>query len=127
MRALLQSLRRIETIGLRPARSSIATKLTARARPQGFSPDQPTHHFKRGLLRDPARLARDDSGVSADAKLTQPPIEICPINELVLLGDSEGDRMVGAEGALEIRVLHRHGRSIREIALDTGASRNLRA
>jgi transposase len=43
---------------------------------------------------------------------------------MVLLGDSEGDRMVGAEGALEIRVLHRHGRSIREIARDTGVSRN---
>ena len=32
--------------------------------------------------------------------------------------------MVGAEGALEIRVLHRHGRGIREIARETGSSRN---
>src|SRR5712691_6889558 len=35
-----------------------------------------------------------------------------------------GDRMVGAEGALEIRVLHRHGKGIREIARETGTSRN---
>jgi transposase len=32
--------------------------------------------------------------------------------------------MVGLEGALEIRVLHRHGKSIREIARETGVSRN---
>jgi transposase len=32
--------------------------------------------------------------------------------------------MVGAEGALEIRVLHRHRKGIREIARDTGISRN---
>jgi transposase len=32
--------------------------------------------------------------------------------------------MVGAEQALEIRVLHRHGKAIREIARDTGVSRN---
>jgi transposase len=32
--------------------------------------------------------------------------------------------MVGAEGALEIRVLHRHGKGIREIARETGSSRN---
>jgi transposase len=32
--------------------------------------------------------------------------------------------MVGAEGALEVRVLHRHGKGIREIARDTGISRN---
>src|SRR3954453_19233061 len=32
--------------------------------------------------------------------------------------------MVGAEAALEIRVLHRHGKSIREIARATGVSRN---
>jgi transposase len=32
--------------------------------------------------------------------------------------------MVGAETAMEIRVLHRHGRSIREIARATGTSRN---
>src|SRR5512133_3958694 len=32
--------------------------------------------------------------------------------------------MVGAEGALEIRVLHRHGKGIREIVRDTGISRN---
>jgi len=32
--------------------------------------------------------------------------------------------MVGAEAALEIRVLHRHGNSIREIARATGVSRN---
>jgi hypothetical protein len=28
--------------------------------------------------------------------------------------------MVGVEAALEIRVLHRHGKSIREIARETG-------
>ena len=32
--------------------------------------------------------------------------------------------MVGMEAALEIRVLHRHGKSIREIARETGISRN---
>ena len=32
--------------------------------------------------------------------------------------------MVGGEVALEIRVLHRHGKGIREIARDTGSSRN---
>src|SRR5207245_2269956 len=32
--------------------------------------------------------------------------------------------MVGAEAALEVRVLHRHGKSIREIARETGVSRN---
>jgi transposase len=32
--------------------------------------------------------------------------------------------MVGAEAALEIRVLHRHGKSIREIAPETGVARN---
>lgn len=32
--------------------------------------------------------------------------------------------MVGVEGALEIRILHRHGKSIREIARETGISRN---
>src|SRR2546421_891491 len=32
--------------------------------------------------------------------------------------------MVGAEAALEVRVLHRHGKSIREIARETGISRN---
>jgi len=32
--------------------------------------------------------------------------------------------MVGLEGALEIRVLHRHGKSIREIAREVGVSRN---
>src|SRR4029077_14716138 len=32
--------------------------------------------------------------------------------------------MVGSEGALEIRVLHRHGKGIREIARETGSSRN---
>ena len=32
--------------------------------------------------------------------------------------------MVGVEAALEIRVLHRHGKSIREIARETGVSRN---
>jgi transposase len=32
--------------------------------------------------------------------------------------------MVGAEAALEIGILHRHGRSIREIARETGLSRN---
>ncbi len=32
--------------------------------------------------------------------------------------------MVGAEAALEIRVLHRHGKSIREIARETGVARN---
>jgi transposase len=32
--------------------------------------------------------------------------------------------MVGAETALEIRVLHRHGKGIREIARETGRSRN---
>ena len=32
--------------------------------------------------------------------------------------------MVGVEAALEIRVLHRHGKSIREIARETGTSRN---
>lgn len=32
--------------------------------------------------------------------------------------------MVGLEGALEIRVLHRHGKSIREIAREIGVSRN---
>jgi transposase len=32
--------------------------------------------------------------------------------------------MVGAEAALEIRVLHRHGKGIREIARETGISRN---
>jgi len=32
--------------------------------------------------------------------------------------------MVGGEAALEIRVLHRHGKGIREIARDTGRSRN---
>ena len=32
--------------------------------------------------------------------------------------------MVGWEGALEIRVLHRHGKSIREIAREIGLSRN---
>src|SRR6201993_4214064 len=32
--------------------------------------------------------------------------------------------MVGGEGALEIRVLHRHGKGIREIARETGSSRN---
>jgi transposase len=32
--------------------------------------------------------------------------------------------MVGVEGALEIRVLHRHGKSIREIAREMGLSRN---
>ena len=32
--------------------------------------------------------------------------------------------MVGAEAALEIRVLHRYGKSIREIARETGISRN---
>src|SRR5258708_24552930 len=33
-------------------------------------------------------------------------------------------RMVGSEAALEIRVLHRHGKGIREIARETGVSRN---
>lgn len=32
--------------------------------------------------------------------------------------------MIGAEGALEIRVLHRHGKGVREIARETGLSRN---
>ena len=32
--------------------------------------------------------------------------------------------MVGSEAALEIRVLHRHGKSIREIASSIGVSRN---
>jgi transposase len=32
--------------------------------------------------------------------------------------------MVGVEAALEIRVLHRHGKGIREIARETGVSRN---
>jgi transposase len=32
--------------------------------------------------------------------------------------------MVGVEAALEIRVLHRHGKSIREIARETGLARN---
>src|ERR1041384_1606107 len=32
--------------------------------------------------------------------------------------------MVGAEAALEMRVLHRHGKSIREIAREMGVSRN---
>ena len=32
--------------------------------------------------------------------------------------------MVGVEAALEIRVLHRHGKRIREIARETGVSRN---
>jgi transposase len=32
--------------------------------------------------------------------------------------------MVGAEAALEIRILHRHGKGIREIARETGISRN---
>jgi transposase len=32
--------------------------------------------------------------------------------------------MVGVEAALEIRVLHRHGKSIREIARASGISRN---
>jgi transposase len=32
--------------------------------------------------------------------------------------------MVGAEGALEIQVLHRHGKGIREIARETGISGN---
>ncbi len=32
--------------------------------------------------------------------------------------------MVGVEAALEVRVLHRHGKSIREIARETGVSRN---
>ena len=32
--------------------------------------------------------------------------------------------MVGMESAMEIRVLHRHGKGIREIARETGASRN---
>ena len=32
--------------------------------------------------------------------------------------------MVGGEAALEIRVLHRHGKGIREIARETGSSRN---
>jgi transposase len=32
--------------------------------------------------------------------------------------------MVGLEAALEIRVLHRHGKSLGEIARETGLSRN---
>lgn len=32
--------------------------------------------------------------------------------------------MIGAEAALEIRVLHRHGKSVREIARETGLARN---
>jgi transposase len=32
--------------------------------------------------------------------------------------------MVGMEAAMEIQVLHRHGKGIREIARETGASRN---
>ena len=32
--------------------------------------------------------------------------------------------MVGSEAALEMRVLHRHGKSIREIARAMGVSRN---
>lgn len=32
--------------------------------------------------------------------------------------------MVGAEGELEIRVLHRRGKGIREIARETGIARN---
>ena len=32
--------------------------------------------------------------------------------------------MVRGEAALEIRVLHRHGKGIREIARETGSSRN---
>jgi transposase len=32
--------------------------------------------------------------------------------------------MVGVEAVLEIRVLHRHGKSIREIARETGIARN---
>ena len=32
--------------------------------------------------------------------------------------------MVGGEAALEIRVLHRHGKGIREIARERGSSRN---
>lgn len=32
--------------------------------------------------------------------------------------------MVGSEAALEMRVLHRHGKSIREIAREMGVSRN---
>ena len=32
--------------------------------------------------------------------------------------------MVGVEAALEIRVLHRHGKSIGEISRETGVARN---
>ena len=32
--------------------------------------------------------------------------------------------MVGVEAAMEIRVLHRHGKGIREIARATGVARN---
>jgi transposase len=32
--------------------------------------------------------------------------------------------MLGAEGGLEIRILHRHGKGIREIAHETGTARN---
>jgi predicted transcriptional regulator len=32
--------------------------------------------------------------------------------------------MVGKEAVMEIRVLHRHGKGIREIARETGSSRN---
>ena len=32
--------------------------------------------------------------------------------------------MVGGEAALEVRVLHRHGKGIREIAREVGSSRN---
>ena len=35
-----------------------------------------------------------------------------------------GGWMVGLEAALEIRVLHGHGNSIREMARETGVSRN---
>jgi hypothetical protein len=33
--------------------------------------------------------------------------------------------MVGVEAALEIRILHRHGKSIREIARETGVAHNV--
>jgi hypothetical protein len=46
-----------------------------------------------------------------------------PASRLVL-SQSERAEWLGGEGALEIRILHRHGKGIREIARETGSSRN---
>ena len=67
-----------------------------------------------GLL--PARLA-------AGAKLTELPIHPDPPSRLAVR--EEGPGLSEQRRRWEIRVLHRHGKGVREIARETGLSRNI--